>query len=220
MKLVELTPEGKIILALLKEPRTFADLQKETKLSATWISKKLKELASQGIIRRREDRAYELVGIPEPADDVSSLFAELAKKVAGGLSLQERAQAIASELARRDDVLAIVLFGSVARGAATEESDLDLLIVVREEVDLTDEVYELMLRYDVPIEPIVMAYDEFLSMLASESVFLFSIVEGYRILLDRAGVREALAIKSDRIRSEWVYDEEAGAWFKRSISRT
>ncbi|HID90343.1 TPA: nucleotidyltransferase domain-containing protein [Candidatus Bathyarchaeota archaeon] len=137
-----------------------------------------------------------------------------------GLPLTEKARAVSNELARREDVLAVILFGSVAKGTARGESDIDLLIVTAREVDLIDEVYGLMARYDVPIEPVVLTYDEFLSTLASESVLLFSILEGYDVLADRGGVRNMLAVKDAKIRGEWVYDEEVGTWFRRSILRT
>jgi predicted nucleotidyltransferase len=44
--------------------------------------------------------------------------------------IPERIQAFASEIARRYSPEKIILFGSQARGTATEESDVDLLVVM------------------------------------------------------------------------------------------
>lgn len=204
----------------MRGAKSFVELKAETGLSDAWLSKKLKDLASEGVVRRHKDRTYELVKLPRGEGELSSAFAELVKRIGRGLPLTEKARAVSNELARREDVLAVILFGSVAKGTARGESDIDLLIVTAREVDLIDEVYGLMARYDVPIEPVVLTYDEFLSTLASESVLLFSILEGYDVLADRGGVRDMLAVKDAKIRGEWVYDEEVGTWFRRSILRT
>ena len=41
---------------------------------------------------------------------------------------------------RTDDIIKIILFGSVARGDDTEESDIDILIVTVNSDELTDEI--------------------------------------------------------------------------------
>lgn len=56
----------------------------------------------------------------------------------------------------------IVLFGSIARQEADEESDLDLLIVIREEAthlvrnQISDIVFEINLKYDTNISIVVL----------------------------------------------------------------
>ena len=46
------------------------------------------------------------------------------------------------------DILGVVLFGSAARGEQTESSDIDLLLVVGEQLDLTRDVYA---RWDAAV---------------------------------------------------------------------
>lgn len=62
----------------------------------------------------------------------------------------------------KDDVQ-VILYGSQARGDATEKSDIDLLILVNDttislsrENELTTPLYKIELQYNVPISPLVM----------------------------------------------------------------
>src|SRR5690554_2547098 len=66
------------------------------------------------------------------------------------------------EINKYFDLYDIVLFGSVARQEADEESDLDLLIVIREEAthlvrnQISDIVFEINLKYDTNISIVVL----------------------------------------------------------------
>lgn len=58
----------------------------------------------------------------------------------------------------------MVLFGSYAREAATEDSDVDLLVVMPKETPDTDQLYlamrkELASRWPVPLDLIIRARD-------------------------------------------------------------
>ena len=95
------------------------------------------------------------------------------QKEAVGLGyLTSREKAALSEFVARlrekyaDQVVLIVLFGSKARGDFDEESDLDVLVVVkdgdwrlRDEVALT--AFEPMLEYDVVITPLVIDLEHY-----------------------------------------------------------
>jgi predicted nucleotidyltransferase len=48
------------------------------------------------------------------------------------MAVQEKLHAFVDGLTRRDDVLAVVLFGSRARGDARPDSDIDLLVILRD----------------------------------------------------------------------------------------
>ncbi len=61
----------------------------------------------------------------------------------------------------QNKILRVVLFGSVARGERDMESDIDLLVVLKDEYsELRDEIsmaaFDSILEYDVIISPIVM----------------------------------------------------------------
>ena len=62
----------------------------------------------------------------------------------------------------------VVLFGSVARGEDTSESDVDVLVVLRGPVDryaesgpLADIMVEMMARYYAFVTPVVFSEEEF-----------------------------------------------------------
>lgn len=67
-----------------------------------------------------------------------------------------------------DNLVRIVLYGSVARGTATEESDIDIAIIVKQEFDieLRDKVVELAvdidLKYDTVLSIVDIDYNKYL----------------------------------------------------------
>lgn len=64
-----------------------------------------------------------------------------------------------------DDIVKIILFGSVARGEDTEESDIDILIVTSDSDELPDEInsiaVDIILEKDEFISPHVMSEEHF-----------------------------------------------------------
>ena len=73
---------------------------------------------------------------------------------------REFANAIKSE-----HIIKIILFGSVARGDDTEESDIDILIISNdwEQIDslITDEVFKVVLDTEELISPYVLSEEQF-----------------------------------------------------------
>ena len=67
-----------------------------------------------------------------------------------------------------DNLVSIVLYGSVARGTATEESDIDIAIIAKQECDieLRDKVVELAvdidLKYDTVLSIVDIDYNKYL----------------------------------------------------------
>lgn len=84
-------------------------------------------------------------------------------KLAVPLSVAGSGESIARAVTRAaalfaDDLIGVVLFGSWVRGEATEESDVDLLVVVEDDVRLTRSLYRRWDREPVlwegrPVEP-------------------------------------------------------------------
>ena len=58
-------------------------------------------------------------------------------------------------------ILAIVLFGSYAKGTATNKSDIDILIISKSKIDIGKISKELYAKYGKEIMPIIMAPNEF-----------------------------------------------------------
>jgi len=212
--LVQLTPEGKIVMELAAGAKTYTELKHLTKLSDRWLSKKLRELMAAAVIELRGNR-YSLIK-PDVIyrDALAKEFFKAAAAPAG------KARMIANELGQNRNVLAVVLFGSVAKGKITEESDLDLLLITKSEVELNEEIYELAFRYDVPIEATFMSFEELLSHVQAKTTFLLGILEGYEVLFDRAGVEYILSFSKTIVEEKFSYDEEAGAWIRKSALPT
>ena len=88
-------------------------------------------------------------------------------KILWGLCMNNRVK-IAHEFANAinsDKIVRIILFGSVARGEDTENSDIDILIVSDywEEIDpiITDVVGDIVLDQQELISPHIMSVDRF-----------------------------------------------------------
>lgn len=66
---------------------------------------------------------------------------------------------------RSDDIVKIILFGSVARGDDTEESDIDILIITTNSDELSDEInsaaVDIILEKDEFISPHIMCEEHF-----------------------------------------------------------
>ena len=76
----------------------------------------------------------------------------------------------------------VKLFGSAAKGEGTEESDIDLFIVVKSyskevENSILDEAYEVSLKHDVVITPLVYGEEEVNSPLFQVTPFYKNVME-------------------------------------------
>ena len=76
----------------------------------------------------------------------------------------EIAREFANEI-NSEDILKIILFGSVARGDDTEESDIDILIISnyesKIEPKISDEVFNIIANYNEYISAQVMSEEVF-----------------------------------------------------------
>ena len=210
MKLFDLTPEGRIVFALVEGMRSYSELRRLTGLSERWLSIKLRDLEKVGVIERR-GRRY-ILRRPEivSKDPLASAYLRFKG------SPPSKAKFIAEELKRNGEVLAIVLFGGVAKGVFDDESDLDLLIITEGGVEPHEEVYRLSFKYSTPIEAIFMSFEELLSHVIHRTALILGVVEGYEVLYDRVGAEKILSYLEERAKREFIYDMEAGAWIGRS----
>jgi len=192
-----LTSEGKIIQSLRKGEKTFSQLLNDTGLSPRWLNIKIEILTGVGLLRRR-GRSYALTNerlVSRP--------------------LIEKLINVSSDLYANSQIIAAILVGGVAKGMFTEESDLDIVIIVEEEFQVRDLEWKLEDKYDVSIDLFWFTRDGFFKMLASKSTFLFGMAEGYKVLFEKErGISEIIDFKIRyEIKDAWKYDEEAGAWF-------
>ena len=76
----------------------------------------------------------------------------------------------------------LVLYGSVARGEETESSDVDILIVLDKDSrelkeKALDLAYELTLKHEIHVSPIVLSKEEFEKVESFGSKFLESVMD-------------------------------------------
>jgi predicted nucleotidyltransferase len=141
-----------------------------------------------------------------------------AKYLQGKISLKAKDRLIAEEISHNKQVVAVILFGSVAKEQASEESDIDLLVATEAEMEdqLNNMIYNLMFKHDVPVEAIFLTYDDLIISLQAKTAFSFGLMEGYKILYDRGGVENILSIKEKEMQKTGFAMRRRNHGFKRS----
>lgn len=202
LELYTLTPEGRIIRALLSGEKSFSQLAKTTNLSERWLSLKLKKLLKLGVIKPNGN-LYQA--------DHEKLHSFLIP------SLKDISFIAAYQIVEKHpEILAIILYGSVAKGNLNKESDIDLLVISETEkpLDLTTDEYEISTKFRVPLEITSINLQEFLASLHHKSSLLFGILEGYQVLFDRAGITTLLKATKKEILQKWLYKKDEESWVK------
>lgn len=82
----------------------------------------------------------------------------------------------------RSDLQTVKVFGSVARGTAGEESDIDVLVLVKEKTPAIREIinnlaFEVNLKYDVVLSPIIMSLQHYSNPLFQETLLYKNLQE-------------------------------------------
>lgn len=99
----------------------------------------------------------------------------------------------------------VVLFGSVAKGDYTEESDVDVLVVADRLPSDPRDAYEVVKRVvDARVQPTCFTTSSFLKKLRSESTFIMEVLEdGKVVYADAEFLEEVLAVYRE-VRARWV----------------
>jgi len=207
---VVLKPEVKVLAVLLERPKRFSELKAETGLSDPWLAKTLGEMVKSNLVLSNgKEYAASKRG--------NQLLDVVQKPAVYSHFLIEKAVRVAKELADDPRVLAVILFGTVARLEADPESDLDLLIVVSGvENEIDYRIMDLEVKYDVPIEAVTVSLDGFKRGLYIELGLIFGILSGYLILVDKDGVVTRLLLeKEEEVRGAYILNRGTMLWLRR-----
>lgn len=215
-----LKAEGKVLTALVTGfwgldayQKTFTTLKRATGLSAPWLTKTLQKLVARGYVEH-DNRFYRVK--PQFVEKIGHLL----KPFYGGYLIGNVKRVVDESGARFPQVEAIILFGSVARGESSYDSDIDLLILLQPyDYSLSFQVYKFVnnfsLNLEVPIEPIPIAADCFRLIAERELQFLFGVLEGYIVLYDKGDWTELLQRKGEEIKERYEYVKEVPMWIPR-----
>lgn len=80
----------------------------------------------------------------------------------------------------KDDIHAIILFGSRARGEGDEESDIDILVLLNGEnyplkIKIWDYAHKIFCEMDIAISPLVLSLKQFEKLVAHERLIALTI---------------------------------------------
>ena len=115
------------------------------------------------------------------------------------------------ERIKRLNVRSIVLFGSVARNDAKEQSDVDILVVASGLPDIKERYNFVTVKKPSRIEDIWMTPDELIEMVDAKTGFVVDALLEGRILLDDGTVKDARSrlvdslkrLKAKRLKHGW-----------------
>jgi len=219
-RLVSLKLEGKIVLSLITGfwglgdyPKRFSELKRILNVSDPGLFKALQRTKAEGIVVRNAQGRYHVK--PELRDQAGKLLRPLYNDF-----LLERAQLIAENLQQFKGIVSLIVFGSVAQGKADFDSDVDMLVVVDEweessEQRIHETISRLAVEMGIPVEAIVISVTGIKTLLGREFQFLFGLLQGYVILYDRTNITKLLHAKEQEIESEYEYCEEVHLWLPR-----
>lgn len=208
METVSLTPEGKIVLTLNHGRHTYKELRFETGLSDRWLSIKLRELESRGVVKKI-GKWYGLGGNLDASSFELSLY------------MVFQARRMAERLRKFSSVRMVILFGSVAQKKASGISDLDMIIVVSEPLEKAKarimlEISRLEKEHHVMVEPLILTEQDFLdNVYSQEGGLIYGVAEGFEVLVDKTGrLTGILRERVEEIRRSHEYLQEARIWLK------
>jgi len=202
MKLVEFTKEGLIIHALMSGALRYKDLKRTTGISDAWLSKKLQELLKLGIVVLQDGNySIDAGKLQEALKNEKPFIARL----------------VAQEIAKRNDVLAIVLFGSLVRDSS-KEGDIDLLVVTTEEEFNPIRVsLEMFRMFGVAVDIVHLTFEDLLKWFYEKPPILFGILSGYEILFDKGYFQDLLKTLKKEVLKNWVYLEREELWLRKEL---
>jgi predicted nucleotidyltransferase len=139
------------------------------------------------------------------------------KRMEGLEDVVERCKTVLGE-----NLVSIVLFGSVARGLEDSRSDIDLLIVVNKDVDsdfLRDIRIEIVLKYSVKLDMILMSKQDVIDNFEHFSPLFLSFVLGVSVLVDDDFFEREYFKFLNKLKEENIkYVEGGKVWDLRKIS--
>jgi predicted nucleotidyltransferase len=121
-----------------------------------------------------------------------------------------------------ENLVSIVLFGSVARGLEDSRSDIDLLIVVNKDVksDLLRDIHiETLLEYSIKLDTMLMSKQDVVDNFEHFSPLFLSFVLGVSVLIDNGFFEKEYSKFLNQLKEENIkYVEGGKVWNLREIS--
>jgi len=118
-----------------------------------------------------------------------------------------------------EDLISVVLFGSVAKGVAERYSDIDLLVVIRglppfnERIPLISEIcYRILIEHKVSMSPILLTPEEFDKDVNAGFPLFLGVITGYEAVFDKDRFSTRLLTRfSDTLNKEGARFKD-GVW--------
>lgn len=183
------------ILRVLSEVRTAYSLKslvEETGLSLSITHKAAEELAEEGVLTKikgtRKERLYKFNAESGFASAIFELFKTEKTKQRRDVILLRTWNILENVLTKiKSRINLMILFGSQVRGEATLKSDIDILIIPKDKVDI-----EKIKKIDKKINPMFTNIESFKADMKNKTPLCNSLKKDSIILFIRKGIKEEL----------------------------
>jgi predicted nucleotidyltransferase len=173
------------------------EIARGANISSSTAFRQLKNLSKNNLVREAR-RGKELLFYLNPENRITAKLCELNEslKTENFLKKEKRFKLVLNEIQKQfadkmgSDLMALAVFGSVAKGEATRESDIDLLIItlpVENKYSLwkkySDEISDyIRTQYGREIAPIFVSIKEFRDKLRAKDTFIQGVLGSYLIM--------------------------------------
>ncbi|MBI4016663.1 MAG: nucleotidyltransferase domain-containing protein [Candidatus Aenigmarchaeota archaeon] len=174
-QLLPLTKKKIDILKHLYEnqPTHLRKISAELDIHPYLVKKHIDTLTAKHIIAQQPAGKTILLTINTLLDGIEHILyvVEEYKQKSENKTLKNIIKSLQQQFGKNDQIISCVVFGSYARGAATKESDVDVLFIVKTndiETALIKKASQLSTLMDLKFNPIIMTEDEFKTVLETK----------------------------------------------------
>jgi len=154
------------------------DIARQTKLAPATVHSEVLSLHEAGVLTRRRDGQQVKYGADHSCPIISELQGIILKTIGLADVFKEALQPLT------DCIEVAFVFGSLARGEASSESDVDLMVVGETGLqELVPAVRKVTAALHREINPIVMDAEEFRKRLGNQEHFLSSVLDEPKIFV-------------------------------------
>lgn len=150
----------------LEKSFTINEIAKALGQYYSFVNRVIGRLANEGVIKIRKAGKAHLCSLDLNSEKTFALLslAEIEKKehlLKANKKLKLVLEDFTNDLKEKNSVITIVLFGSYAKNLATEKSDIDLFLIVKNKFPLEPITKEIYAKYGVEINIVALTEKEF-----------------------------------------------------------
>jgi len=164
------------------QPTHLRKISAELSIHPYLVKKYIDALSLKQIVAQQQAGKTILLTMNTLLDGIESILAVIEdyKQKTENKTLKNIIKGLQQQFGKNNQILVCVVFGSYARGAATKQSDVDVLFVVKTkdiETALVKKISQLSTLMDLKFSPIIMTEDEFKTTLETKEPTIITLLK-------------------------------------------